>query len=144
MEPLRWPVDWAHLTRWQRLMMDLPILGLRARVFKKIVAQLARRAPNASDLWSRFSPDELAIKQRIVEIAVKELEWPRGYFLPSDPFEIVIWDPTGDLATEAALDRMENELGLRRRSGDEWRQLASQTFGDVVQKIAHECAQSKK
>jgi hypothetical protein len=49
-----------------------------------------------------------------------------------------MWDGTGDLATAAALDRIEEELGLGKRSDAEWQELASHLLGEVVKKIAAE------
>jgi len=143
MQPLKWPVDWSKLTSWQRVMIDVPLIGVRDRVFKEFVAQMQQRAADSSEFWNQFSPAEMEVQQIISRIAVEELGWPNSHFLPSDPFEIIMWDGTGDIATAAALDRMEKEFGLRRRSDSEWQELASHVFGYVVQKIASERAQEK-
>jgi hypothetical protein len=126
------------------MMEDMPFFGIRDRVFKEIVAQMRQRSADLSESWNRFSSAELGVEQRISKIALEELGWPNDHFLPSDPFEIIMWDGTGDLATASAIDRMERELGLRRRSDGEWQELASLTFGDVVQKIAAELDKDKQ
>jgi len=141
MQPLKWPVDWTKLTSWQRVTVDAPFIGVRDRVFKEIVAQMRQRALDSSEFWSEFSSAELAVGQSISKIAMEELGWPNSHFIPCDPFEIIMWDGTGDLATAAALDRIEKEFGLRRRSDGEWQELASHAFGYVVQKLASELAQ---
>lgn len=143
MQPLKWPVDWSKLTPWQKVLVDAPFIGVRHRVFKDIITQMQQRTEDSSAFWNQFSPAELDIEQKISKIAVQELGWPNSHFLPSDPFEIIMWDGTGDLATAAALDRIEKEFGLRRRSDSEWQELASHAFGYVVQKIASERAQEK-
>jgi hypothetical protein len=143
MQPLKWPLDWATLTPWQRVLLDAPLIGVRHRVFKDIIAQIQQRPQDTLEFWGDFSPVELDIKQKISKIAVQELRWPNSHFLPSDPFEIIMWDGTGDLATAAALDLIEKEFGLRRRSDGEWQELASHALGYVVQKIASELPQEK-
>lgn len=143
MQPLQWPVDWSKLTPWQRVMKDAPFVGVRARVFKEIVAQMRQRTEDSSKFWNQFSPAELDVKQRISKIALEELGWPNSHFFPSDLFEIIMWDGTGELATASALDRIEREFGLMKRSDGEWQELASHTFGYVVQKIASEFAKKK-
>src|SRR5437868_6069385 len=107
MQPLKWPLDWSKLTAWQRVTKDVPFVGVRDRVFKEITAQMQQRAADSTEFWNQYSTAELDVEQRIAIIAVEELGWPNSHFLPSDPFEIIMWDGTGDLATAAALDRIE-------------------------------------
>jgi hypothetical protein len=143
MQPLKWPVDWSKLSPWQRVMKDTPLVGVRDRVYKEIVAQMEQRTADLSEFWNKFTWKELEIKQRISKILIEELGWPTSHFLPSDPFEIILWDGKGELGTVAAIDRIEKELGLIKRSEPEWKELATRTFGDVVQKIAAELAHKK-
>jgi len=124
-------------------MKDAPFVGVRNRVYKELVAQMEQRTADLSEFWNKFTWKELEIKQRISKISLEEIGWPAGHFIPSDPFQIILWGGKGDLATVAAIDRIEKELGLIKRSDREWQELAARTFGDVVQKIAAEVAQKK-
>ena len=136
MEPLKWLVDWSSLTPCQKVFIDMPFFGLRHRVFKDIMFQMQQRNCDCFEYWSQFSERELMIRKKLLTIISEELPWPNTNFHPSDPFGIVMWDGSGDLATAAAIDRIESEFALERKSDEEWKRLATQTFGDVIKKMA--------
>jgi hypothetical protein len=139
-QPLKWPVDWANLTTRQRLLLDAPFIGVLDRAFKGIVVQIQQRPQECPEYWSQFSKREKAVEDAISRIAMEEIGWPNSHFIPDDPFEIIMWDGGDDLATAAALGRLEKELGLKRKSDSEWQNLASHTYGYVVQRLAEEVA----
>jgi hypothetical protein len=131
-KPLEWPVNWAALTPSQKLLMDFHFVGTLDRSFKGIAEQLKHRSEVSRDSWKPFCTKEQTIARVIARIAKEEIGWPNTYFIPDDPFEILLWDAGEDLLTTSALERIESDIGLEGMDDDQWKELASQTFGEVV------------
>lgn len=134
-KPLEWPVNWATLTPSQKLLMDFPLVGTLDRSFKCIAEQLKHRSEVSRDSWKPFCPKEQTIARVIARIAKEEIGWPNTYFIPDDPFEILLWDAGEDLLTTSAVERIESDIGLEGMDDDQWKELASQTFGEVVREL---------
>jgi energy-coupling factor transport system substrate-specific component len=131
--PLRWPVDWDRLSDWQKVLVDMPIVGAQARCAKAILHQLSLRNEDCLAAWSGFSPREIEFSRTISKIVQKHLGWPNDYFIPSDPFEIVIWDRHGDLAVVEVIANIEEIAGSQ-----EWSILQKKPYGEVVSMLAAE------
>jgi len=136
-KPLFWPFDWNSLSGLQKSFLEFPFFGARARAHREIISQLTRRSVECLAHWDNFSEKERELAKKISKIVCKCFAWPNEYFLPDDPFEIMIWERSGDfMATTEAIATIENELGLKQKTSAEWESLMKQNYGKVIQIIS--------
>jgi hypothetical protein len=136
--PLHWPFDWDRMPSLQRFLWSLPVIGPQSQAYRSIARQLNLRGSECREAWNRFSQSEKAIATTISGVVKRNLGWPNDYFIPGDPFVILVWDRNGDLATTEALAQIETRLRLRRRTPSEWESLFGKDFGEVVGILAQE------
>ena len=136
--PLHWPFDWNHLPSWQTFLSAIPVVGPQARAYRAVVRQLKLRPNWCFELWDGYSEVERHLSKTIARIAQVGLGWPNAHFIPADPFEIIVWDRYGDLATSGLLTEIEAEAGLRRRTTAEWESLMGTSFGEVVRALSQD------
>src|SRR6266404_815554 len=136
--PLRWPFDWNHLTAWQKMLSLIPFVGPQARAHKDIVYQLRHRSAASIELWNRFSKSEVELARIISKVVKEALRWPNDYFIPDDPFEIVIWDKHGDMATTETIAAIERKIGVEQKASAEWENLTKKNYGSVVRFLSRE------
>jgi hypothetical protein len=125
----------------QRFLSSVPLIGPQAKAYRSIARQLSLRGSECREAWNSFSQREKGIASTISELAKTNLGWPNDYFIPEDPFVILVWDRNGDLATTEALAEIEARLGLRRRTSSEWESLFEKNFGEVVVILTREVTQ---
>ena len=99
---------------------------------------MSTRSGESAGSWEAFSRREVNVARSVSSIAKKSLGWPNDNFIPEDPFQIVVWDRYGDLATVEALAGVEATLGLRKRTTEEWDALLGKSYGEVIRIISQE------
>jgi hypothetical protein len=128
---LEWPINWKRTTGIQSLFLDVPFIGTRALVWKNLCSQMRERTTACLNDWEVFQREEKELARRISAIVRDGLGWPNDLFIPSDPFEIVVWDHYGDLGTTEVVNEIERQFSLRF-TDSEWKELRQITFGEVV------------
>lgn len=139
-QPLFWPVNWDELTSWQRLLIGIPFVGSQSKARKGIRVQLAKRTAACLELWKSYSSHEQEVANGLAVYIRDALGWPNKFFIPDDPFEIMIWDYHGDLATPEVLLGIERCLGLKKKETLEWEILSKKKFGEIVCVLSKEGA----
>ena len=92
--------------------------------------------PNCLKLWEDFSEVEVRFARVISQVASSCLGWPNGLFIPADPFEIIVWDRYGDLATTEVLAQAGSAAGLEKLGVQEWEMFLTRRFGELVRALS--------
>lgn len=116
----------------------MPVIGALDKSHADIAKQLVEREASYEGQWNAFTIEEKALARTIAQIAMAEMGWPNDRFIPDDPFEIVIWDAGDGLATGSALSKIERVLRLAQKPESEWKDLATNTLGNVVKRLLSE------
>ena len=135
---LSWLINWENMSATDRVLKGLPFVGPQARAYRDILKQLKQRSNSCLEEWQSFSGEERVLAETLSSIIQDVLGWPNRYFVPSDPFGILVWDVHGDLATEETLAQIERQTGVVKKTSDEWETLMQNTLGDVVKAICKE------
>lgn len=94
--------------------------------------QLRLRPASSLDLWESVSPEHAEVVRVVSGIARDGLGWPNDYFIPSDPFGIIVWDRHGDLETSEILTLIEDTLQLTPIPDVEWEAMFHWTYSRVI------------
>jgi len=136
-EPLARSKRWKEPTALDNFLMGMPVIGLQASERKSIIAQLKRRDASCITFWSK-DKQRLEIFESISKIIQEYFRHSNRYFIPDDPFEILLWEPPGlpgsNLAIEDALMDLEDKFGISLSEQDCIKML-NMTLGEVVDLI---------
>lgn len=129
--PLQWPERWRHPNQYDRLLSDVPVLGLNARVHRNICGQLKSRSIACFGLWGE-DVDCFHTLCFLSPIVKEYGRWPNCYFIPDDPCAILFFDPTSVLLAAEAVCKIHEELSLPAEMLDD---LDALTYGDLVDRL---------
>jgi hypothetical protein len=113
-------------------------VGSNRQVWRTLLEQARLRTPECLSLWQVYTIEERELADRISTVIYHSLQWPNPVFVPRDPFQILVWDYTGDLKTGETLCAIEKSLGLLRLSDERWDDLLKCCLGDVVKVLVAE------
>jgi hypothetical protein len=125
-EPLRLPPpDPSRLRRF--------IIGRSKQVYRSLCEQLRERDARTLDLWAlEDRPMAVFLGHAAAEIC----EWPKPYFIPDDPFQLVAWEQSDAFPIPELAIVLEHHVG-RRFGRTFWKELASEKarLVDVVRAV---------
>lgn len=104
-DALRWPsICWSTDSTLGKLFFHLPIVGTASHFHRSINQQLRKRTPNVLNLWGDY-PSLIHLSTLCSPLIAQHFNWDNGLFIPTDPFDILFFDYTGDMvAIEAEVD----------------------------------------
>jgi len=139
---LSWPFDWGRLSKLDRFLLGMPLIGAQAKAKRHIDAQLRGRTPECLRLWS---PERVDLARRLSDILAFQFRWPNALFIPDDPLQILCWDAgayaVDDLRCQAALIDLEKSAD-RVLPDEEVESLLRKRFGEVVDVLSGRPARS--
>ena len=143
--PLCYPQDWPgppsdRELSWERV----PLVGKYVASYLKhrrmlaihweFEEQVSRRGPIPESIWGE-DPRRLEAANIVIQQCVDAIGWEHPYFIPDDPFEIVIQLRTGDMCELDAILRIQRafdvELSVNSDLGRRWYE-ESMTLGEMV------------
>jgi hypothetical protein len=130
-EPLKWPAALQHPTGLQRALMGFPFLGIDLRAYKGFRRQVAARPDEYLQAWSRDDSTARA-REAVVDILETEMAWGCRKFIPSDPCDILLFDPSLDMKSATAFMQIEDLLG-RAIEEEAFKRM---TLGQLVNLVA--------
>ena len=143
-EPLRWCLDWNHLSRKEKFLKGAPFLATEDRAYRDIVRQLETRTVSQIEEWARFPRDVQDLARRISQALKNDGVWPSELFLPDDPADIPFalhfdftdkWD-----SRHYSIDLIEERLGIEIPI-DFWERLATMSFAAAITEICRNKAE---
>jgi acyl carrier protein len=150
-EPLRWCLDWDHLSRKEKFLMGAPFLATEDRAYRDIVRQLETRTVSQIEEWARFPGDVQDLARRISRALKNDGVWPSELFLPDDPADIPFalhfdftdkWD-----SIHYSIDLVEKRFGIEIPI-DFWERLDTMSFAEAVTEIlrhkAEQCDEGER
>ena len=108
-KPLYTDFDLDNLSKWQKFTLWFPFLGINFKITKSLCMQLKTRTEFPVEVWSEYKHLDFIIEtsKSIAEIN----NWPNHYFLPNDPFELLIYSFDDGMELASFLTRLENKIG---------------------------------
>ena len=79
--------------RFQSFLLGMPFIGPEHRTHMLLAAQLQQRDETCLLAWGDAC-DRIRLARQVSGIIHKWLYWPNDFFIPEDPFEILVWDHT--------------------------------------------------
>lgn len=138
--PLKWCVDWNHLTFWQRFLINAPFWATEDRAYRDILRQLKERSEADLAAWDAQPADVAKLAKELAGMIQAEGIWPSACFLPDDPADIVLavhmdftdkWD-----VLPACCSLIEKDLGVEMdRAFWERLEQGTTTYGEAVTEI---------
>ena len=129
-DALAWPPSMRSPTDLQKVLMGFPFFGPDHRAYREFRRQVAARPDTCLSLWKQEA-DVLQARDRLFNILLDEMEWGIARFVPTDPCDILLFDPSLDLKSVSAINRIEELLG-REIEVD---LLIKMTLGDLVDDV---------
>lgn len=107
-KPLYTHFDLDNLSKWHKFTLWFPFLGINFKITKSLNLQLSTRTEFPIEAWSDYKHLDFIIEtsKSIAEINC----WPNHYFLPDDPFELVIYPFDDGLEMAFFLGKLEKKL----------------------------------
>ena len=139
--PLKWNLDWKHLTRRERFLMGSPFVATEDRAYRDIVRQLNERKTSDMKAWSGLPEEIREISCCIVNALKTDRVWPSAFFVPNDPADIPFaihfdftdkWD-----RVPYAIDLVERRLGIKM-SSKFWDDIDTKTFAEALVEICQQ------
>lgn len=144
--PLAYPAGWpTPASRVELLGRWIPVFGWIVSAFlehrrlapgeRHVMRVLSQRRPTPKSVWGD-DPRRAIVAQEIVKQCTDAIGWETPFFIPEDPFEIMIRLRTGDLCEVDAIWRIEKAFSVKfdRDAVGKW--IENQTsFGEVVDYI---------
>jgi hypothetical protein len=137
-EPLKWCLDWDHLTFREKLLMGAPFVATEDQAYRDVVRQLKKRTEVAMEEWAKY-PQEVSQLAKSVSQALKsDGIWPSEAFVPDDPADIPFalrfdftdkWD-----LMPYSIDLVEKRLGIKMQTNF-WDRLNTMSFAEAIAEI---------
>lgn len=121
--PLKWNLDWKHLTRRESFLMGAPFGATEDRAYRDIVRQLNERKTSDMKAWSGLPEEIREISCCIVNALKTDRVCPSAFFVPNDPadipFAITLISPTSGTRCPTPLTSLRDgsELKSHQSSG---------------------------
>ena len=142
MKPLVCDALWTtQPSKAERILLRIPFLGwpfaaaLEQARFRPMVHSIERQLrerPETSGEWPP-NPRQQEICSALRRLIKEEFGWPNDHFIPTDPFGIAFWAHQDGLDDVSAVQRMEQEFGLRVPA-TKWEHLWSNgTLGELLE-----------
>ena len=96
-----------------------------------ISAQLTGRNEKVLELWDTYPPEKKALAFKIATILKENLDWPNNYFIPTDPFGMILHDKYGDLPVEESVIEIENLIG-KKIDDSIWQSFEKTNYSEVI------------
>ena len=143
-KPLKWSIDWEHLTLKQRFLMGAPFVATEDSVERDIFRQLNGRTEADLSAWDSYPSEIRLLATRVANALKREAVWPSALFLPEDPADIPLgghFDQTDkwDMLPVAA-SIVEKESGIKMDSAF-WNSLPQMTYAQAIEVIARNQAE---
>ena len=143
-KPLKWSIDWEHLTFKQRFLMGAPFVATEDKVHRDILQQLNGRTEADIAAWDTYSAEVSQLAKDVAARLKVERIWPSSIFLPDDPADIPLGGHFGqtdryDLAP-AAFAIVEEEAGIKLNLAF-WEGLSHMTYVQAVEQMIRQKAE---
>jgi len=144
-KPLKWNLDWKHLTRQEKFLMGAPFVATEDRAYKDIVRQLSARKATDLEAWSELPDEVRELASRISNALKTDGIWPSEFFVPDDPADIPFalhfdftdkWD-----LSPYAIDLVEKRLRIQMPTAF-WEHLGTMTFAEALIEICRHPAEN--
>lgn len=110
--PLYWPIDWGNIGNFEKVLLDVPWLGLKSRVKRAVQAQIdSRTRIDFNRSWNGKS-EFFCYRDCVLEIINDYMDWHSFLFIPDDPCEIMFWSLGDGMSTVSAIDSLEEKCKL--------------------------------
>lgn len=131
--PLYWPDMWVRRSRLQRFLVGMPFIGIDRRTRRHICWQLAQRSFGVCSYWNADDRSWKLIKE-VSDLIQDCLRWPNEHYLPDDPCEILLWEPScvSELLAEEVMLRLSEDFKLPETVWDRFGELC---FGQLIEAI---------
>lgn len=130
--PLAWPNWWRKPSQLDLFLVGTPLIGPDWWLHRSIARQLRERTDDMVQAAWGTDVDLRRVQGKVCYILASEMEWPNCRFLPTDPMEIVLFDPSTEMRTVGALMELDRVFSLPEDFIDPVLKL---TVGAVVQRI---------
>jgi hypothetical protein len=138
-EALAWPDWFLSPGILGRFLIDLPFVGVAARLRRHVSRTLSNRPATCLDLWGR-DPYRLSVRDTVSSLIQEYFFWPNQLYIPHDPCGLLFFDPSIEMRNVEANLVLQDTYSLPEGFLDglpEW------SYGELLDRIVAHLSQAK-